>query len=77
MRIILFLLASVSLLSAAPLKTAQLLAEGKEPVRIACIGDSITGVYCHSGGQRAYPEMLQIALQKSTRRPRLPFAMPA
>jgi lysophospholipase L1-like esterase len=37
---------------------------GKEPVRIVCIGDSITGVYYHSGGLRAYPEMLQIALQK-------------
>ncbi len=64
MRILLFLLASVSLLSAAPLKTAQLLAAGKEPVRIVCIGDSITGVYYHTGGLRAYPEMLQIALQK-------------
>lgn len=64
MRILLFLLACVSLLSAAPLKTAQRLAAGKEPVRIVCIGDSITGVYYHSGGLRAYPEMLQIALQK-------------
>ncbi len=64
MRILLFLLSCVSLLSAAPLKTAQLLAAGKEPVRIVCIGDSITGVYYHSGGLRAYPEMLQIALQK-------------
>ena len=64
MRIVLFLLSFVGLLSAAPLKTAQLLAAGKEPVRIVCIGDSITGVYYHSGGLRAYPEMLQIALQK-------------
>ena len=64
MRTITLLLSSVSLLSAAPLKTAQLLAEGKEPVRIVCIGDSITGIYYHSGGLRAYPEMLQIALQK-------------
>ena len=64
MRILLFLLASVSLLSAAPLKTAQLLAGGQDPVRIVCIGDSITGVYYHSGSLRAYPEMLQIALQK-------------
>jgi lysophospholipase L1-like esterase len=64
MRIIILLLSFVGLLSAAPLKTAQLLAEGKEPVRIACIGDSITGIYYHSGGKRAYPEMLQIALQK-------------
>jgi lysophospholipase L1-like esterase len=64
MRIILLLLSCVSLLSAAPLKTAQRLASGKEPVRIVCIGDSITGVYYHTGGLRAYPEMLQIALQK-------------
>ncbi len=64
MRIFLLLLASVSLLSAAPPKIAQLLAAGKEPVRIVCIGDSITGVYYHSGSLRAYPEMLQIALQK-------------
>jgi lysophospholipase L1-like esterase len=64
MRILLFLFSCVSLLSAAPLKTAQLLVAGKEPVRIVCIGDSITGVYYHTGGLRAYPEMLQIALQK-------------
>ena len=48
----------------SPEKTTQLLIEAKEPVRIVCIGDSITGVYYHSGGMRAYPEMLQIALQK-------------
>jgi len=64
MRILLFIFACVSLLSAAPLKTAQLIAAGKEPVRIVCIGDSITGVYYHSGGLRAYPEILQLALQK-------------
>ena len=50
--------------AAGPEKTRQLLADGKEPVRIVCIGDSITGVYYHSGGLRAYPEMLHIALQK-------------
>jgi lysophospholipase L1-like esterase len=64
MRILLILLACIGLLTAAPLKTTQLLAAGKEPVRIVCIGDSITGVYYHSGGLRAYPEMLHIALQK-------------
>jgi lysophospholipase L1-like esterase len=53
-----------NLLSAAPLKTAAMLAAGKEPVRIVCIGDSITGVYYHSGGRRAYAEMLQLALQQ-------------
>ncbi|MBE7497512.1 MAG: hypothetical protein HS117_21415 [Verrucomicrobiaceae bacterium] len=45
-------------------KTRQLLTEAKGPVRIVCIGDSITGVYYHSGSVRAYPEMLQIALKR-------------
>ena len=49
---------------ALPGKTEQLLREGKEPVRIVCIGDSITGVYYHTGGLRAYPEMLEVALHK-------------
>ena len=49
---------------ASPEKTRHLLTEAKQPVRIVCIGDSITGVYYHSGSVRAYPEMLQIALQK-------------
>ncbi|WP_397384002.1 SGNH/GDSL hydrolase family protein [Prosthecobacter sp.] len=53
-----------NLLAAAPLKTIDLLAAGKEPVRIVSIGDSITGVYYHSGGRRAYPEMLQLTLQQ-------------
>ncbi len=30
--------------------------------RIVCLGDSVTGVYYHTGGQRAYPEMLELAL---------------
>lgn len=50
--------------AAGPDKTRLLLTEAKEPVRIVCIGDSISGVYYHSGGMRAYPEMLQISLQK-------------
>lgn len=65
MRTLLLLLCLCShLLAEAPLKTAALLAAGQDPVRIVCIGDSITGVYYHSGGRRAYPEMLQIALQQ-------------
>jgi lysophospholipase L1-like esterase/pimeloyl-ACP methyl ester carboxylesterase len=59
----LFLIASQAL-ALFPEKTRQLLTDAKEPVRIVCIGDSITGVYYHSGSVRAYPEMLQIALQK-------------
>jgi lysophospholipase L1-like esterase len=50
--------------SAQPLATARLLSAGREPVTIVCMGDSITGVYYHSGGRRAYPEMLEIALHK-------------
>jgi lysophospholipase L1-like esterase len=61
---ILVLCCCVNLFAAAPLQTAALLAAGREPVRIVCIGDSITGVYYHSGSRRAYPEMLQLALQQ-------------
>ena len=43
--------------------TYQRLRSG-EPVTIVCLGDSVTGIYYHSGGRRAYPEMLQIALNK-------------
>ena len=41
------------------------LAAGKDPVRIVCFGDSITGVYYHSGGRRAYCDMLGLALQQT------------
>ncbi len=59
-----FAIAITQAFAASPEQTRRLLAEAREPVRIVCIGDSITGVYYHSGGVRAYPEMLQIALQK-------------
>ncbi len=55
---------TATLLAATPDKTQQLLAAGKEPVRIVCMGDSITGIYYHTGGLRAYPEMLEIALHQ-------------
>ncbi|MEO1996712.1 MAG: GDSL-type esterase/lipase family protein [Planctomycetaceae bacterium] len=35
------------------------------PTRIVCFGDSITGVYYHSGSQRAWCDMLGIALRKA------------
>ena len=38
--------------------------EGGEAVRIVCFGDSITGAYYHSGGTRAWPELLEIALKR-------------
>jgi len=45
-------------------KTAEMLRAGKKPVRVVCLGDSVTGVYYHTGGRRAYPEMVQIALKR-------------
>lgn len=30
---------------------------------IVCLGDSVTGVYYHTGGRRAYPEMLKTAIR--------------
>lgn len=34
-----------------------------QPVTVICLGDSVTGVYYHTGGHRAYPEMLELALK--------------
>src|SRR5262245_1454666 len=45
-------------------RCARLLQEGNTPVKIVCLGDSITGVYYHTGGRRAYPEMLEVALRR-------------
>jgi len=39
--------------------------ESGKPVRIVCFGDSITGVYYHTGSQRAWCDMLGIALGKA------------
>ncbi len=41
-----------------------LLTFGEKPVTIVCLGDSVTGVYYHTGGVRAYPEMLEVAIKK-------------
>ncbi len=35
-----------------------------EPVNIVCLGDSVTGVYYHTGGRRAYPEMIALGLKQ-------------
>ena len=34
-----------------------------QPVKIVCLGDSVTGIYYHTGGWRAYPKMLGLALE--------------
>lgn len=41
-----------------------LLEFGSQPRKIICIGDSVTGVYYHTGGRRAYPEMLEVGLRQ-------------
>lgn len=33
------------------------------PIKLVCFGDSVTGVYYHTGGRRAYTDMIKIALQ--------------
>ncbi len=45
-------------------KTHALLQSDKS-LKIICFGDSVTGVYYHSGSRRAYTDMLGIALKKS------------
>ncbi|MCE9527399.1 MAG: DUF2920 family protein [Planctomycetales bacterium] len=35
-----------------------------EPTRIVCLGDSITGAYYHTGGERAWCDMLGLAIQR-------------
>jgi lysophospholipase L1-like esterase len=52
--------------AAAPplkLRTVQLLESG-QPVRIVCFGDSVTGVYYHTGGRRAWCDLVGLALQR-------------
>lgn len=44
--------------------SAPLLEFGLSPVTIVCLGDSVTGVYYHTGGRRAYPEMLELAIRR-------------
>lgn len=50
----------------APLLKSQrdALKEGK-PVRVVCFGDSVTGVYYHTGSRRAYTDMLGLALRQT------------
>ncbi|MFM9963409.1 MAG: alpha/beta fold hydrolase [Planctomycetaceae bacterium] len=45
--------------------TKPVLEFGAKPVTIVCLGDSVTGVYYHTGGRRAYPEMLEVAIKQA------------
>jgi len=42
---------------------APAIASFDKETTIVCLGDSVTGVYYHTGGHRAYPGMLEIALK--------------
>ncbi len=44
--------------------TAEKLVNGSEPMRVVCFGDSVTGLYYHTGGRRAYTDLLEIALRR-------------
>ncbi len=46
---------------------SQPLIRADQTATIVCLGDSVTGVYYHTGGHRAYPEMLEIAIAKALR----------
>jgi lysophospholipase L1-like esterase len=65
MRPLFLLLLLASSLSAATARIATLLESGSRPVKIVCLGDSITGAYYHSGGIHAYPELLELALRRT------------
>ncbi|WP_254053955.1 GDSL-type esterase/lipase family protein [Singulisphaera sp. GP187] len=47
------------------LKSTREALQGGKPVRVVCFGDSVTGVYYHTGGRRAYTDMLRLALRRS------------
>jgi len=38
--------------------------ESGKPVKIVCFGDSVTGLYYHTGGRRTYTDMLGVALKQ-------------
>lgn len=60
-----FVLSQVLASATAASATKPLLDFGAKPMTIVCLGDSVTGVYYHTGGRRAYPEMLEIAIKKA------------
>lgn len=43
----------------------HLLGERNRTVKVVCFGDSVTGIYYHTGGRRAYTKLVQIALEKT------------
>ena len=60
------LICAADVAAALPKTQAKLAAH--EPVTIVCLGDSVTGIYYHTGGRRAYPEMIAVGLKESDSR---------
>ena len=42
---------------------APVVKQWDKAITVVCLGDSVTGVYYHTGGLRAYPELLELALR--------------
>jgi len=61
----LFIALFVDVASASPLDDLRDRLASGEVTKIVCFGDSITGAYYHSGGQRAWCDMLGIAIRKA------------
>lgn len=53
----------VGLAAAADLAQIRKRLEAHEPTTIVCLGDSVTGVYYHTGGRRAYTDMVGLAIK--------------
>jgi lysophospholipase L1-like esterase len=47
----------------ALVRIREVLASGEQPVRIVCFGDSVTGIYYHTGGRSSYPELIAASLK--------------
>ncbi|MAT16599.1 MAG: hypothetical protein CMJ46_15170 [Planctomyces sp.] len=59
-----FVMPPASLQAAQP-ELREIFSGGNEKVQVVCLGDSVTGVYYHTGGRRAYPAMVEIGLRQA------------
>lgn len=57
--------AAAAAASPAGQNAAAKLETGSAEVTVVCFGDSVTGLYYHTGGRRAYTDMLGIGLQQA------------
>jgi len=65
LHLILLLIATISSAADTPaiVRIREVLASGGQPVRIVRFGDSVTGVYYHTGGRSSYPELIAASLK--------------